>query len=357
MAGWQMAPYDQSSIAYSDSHSGSGSCSEIVPYSPLGVGFEHKERQFVVSSRMRVASRRLSSAARELASLSRRGLVSWNGLRIVQRKVAIRSGNRMRGVGSPSWPKLITAGSGSPRSPKKSSGLAKAEGYQANVSARTRVVNARQQTMLPEELTELLPALPASSAAGAERRRRLAGVLALGSTKDADTLAGALVQLADRFKACIEDVQSTAYAQRVPSCGLQVHHSSGREDDVATGRAARLSLGAPQVESPGSGSGSWLAETMAWLRGRHSTAAKVAQMGAQLPVEGEQPRDCAGGGAEDLTYAQYALSSPDDNVISAIWSAVEHAVLHACREVCNLASPRCGKRYSRLGCVFVMRSA
>ena len=82
VAGWQMAPYDLSSVAYSDSASAAGSsqCSELIPYSPLGAGFDRAEKQYVISSRyQRAASRSVSAAA-----LSPHGLVNWSGLRIRQ---------------------------------------------------------------------------------------------------------------------------------------------------------------------------------------------------------------------------------------------------------------------------------
>jgi GNAT superfamily N-acetyltransferase len=84
--GWQMAAYDLSSVAYSDSPSASGSsqCSELVPYSPLGAGFERKEKQYVISTGYQRAASRSVSAVSAASALSAHGLVNWSHLRIRQ---------------------------------------------------------------------------------------------------------------------------------------------------------------------------------------------------------------------------------------------------------------------------------
>jgi hypothetical protein len=348
MAGWQMAPYDLSSVAYSDSHSGSGSYSEIVPYSPLGVGFERKERHFVVASRARLPPRRLGAPP-----LSPDGLVSWHGLRIVRRKVAMRAGNshRVRAAGSASSPRLLGNGGSisCPRSPKKGGGNGAAA---AALAAKPAALGARQRMMLPRELTELLQVAPSGSARAGDPLK-LAGVMDLRSTQEAETLAQALLQLADRFKACIDDVHHSVrdrprHVARAPVAAPASRLSALADVEISGGEGGGGGSSQNDAQAAACNGGSWLAETMSWLRGGNRATPAAAQgeqahggqaggpansAPAVAAADAEHDVDMLGG-ADSGGAAGVAVGAPPaDDVSAAIWRAVERAVLHGCEQV------------------------
>ena len=166
-------------------------------------------------------------------------------------------------------------------------------------------------------------------------------------------MARALVQLADRFKACIQDVDSIVRALQVPSCRLESDHSSVGQDASAhqrEGPAKQASCG-NQLPATGGGGG-WLAGTMGWLRGGYlSTMAQGEAADDEVGRSEEvgrsslQPSKLPVNSAQDLVRdvnltacigsvpATKERSSSGDCATSAICCAVEQAVLNACREV------------------------
>jgi hypothetical protein len=292
MAGWQMAPYDASSIAYSDSHSGSGSSlSEIVPYSPLGVGFERKEargsgggreRFYKISSRLQRAAARSLSAPAFLPP----GLVNWNNVRIRQvRKVVRTAAPRVRAV----RPKLLGSGEGEGRATPRKAGRAGAGEAKEEAVAGVKVVNARKLCMLPAQLTDLLLLSPSMQGAGAAKGSGTpAGVLNNGkgqgpglySLEDAEALARALLHIADRLQACLLDVDPSRQDGHAGGDGGeragQGDLKSGEDAAAAAmcdegagegGKESRVEVRDGGGAAREDGRSSWLSQAMAWLRG------------------------------------------------------------------------------------------
>ena len=317
MAGWQMAPYDLSSVAYSDSPSGSGSSySEIVPYSPLGAGFERKEKQYVISSRFqRAASRALSSPP-----LSPDGLVSWSSLRIphLRRKVAVRSATKVRSVPrTPPRPRLLCgAMAGARTSPKKGGGVGDEEEGVANLQA----VNAGRLCMLPKPLIELLQMHPISTAdsvssstgaqEGREGRGNTTSVMSLCDITDAHELAQALVCVADRLEACQMQVQTSVYKQHLAA------HS-------------------PNISA-------WLVDALTWQSvataagGAHNVDSGAVEAGdgvVQGGGEGDGRRR-GGGKRGDVLFKH------DNSATGEVARGVERGLLHLCKQLQSKLSKR-----------------
>ena len=266
LAGWQMAPYDLSSVAYSDSLSGSGSYPEIVPYSPLGVGFERKEsRERSTSSAFKLANsfRRAASRHGLNSPLSPDGLVSWNGLRIrqVRRKVLVRSGSALRR----SQPRLLgngRVGSGGVRtSPKKGGGVT------GEKEKKQAPINAKELSMLPAALTALLSPGTARDKGAAQSARPTEMMPKWQSVAEADRYAHALLQCADRLEACLADVRmSVSHSQPQPRA--QTLLPSTKENEMVP---------ADKPEPQPHHAGNWLSQTMAWLRGSVTEESAPAQ--------------------------------------------------------------------------------